>query len=443
MEPVDLIMKKRDGSQLSRQEMEFFITGASQDIWPDYQVAAMLMAMYLRGLSITETSDLTLAMAASGDQLDLSGIPGRKVDKHSTGGVGDTATLVLAPLVAACGVPTVKMSGRGLGFTGGTIDKLESIPGFNTTPSIASALELARQNGLVIMGQTENLTPADKKLYALRDVTGTVDSIPLIAASIMSKKIAAGADAIVLDVKCGSGAFMQDLDQARELARTMVGIGQEAGRSVVAVISSMDQPLGNSIGNTLEVAEAIRVLKGDASPDLWQVCLALGQEMLLLAGRAKTEAEAGQALQKARDSGAALARLADFLKGQGADPALAKEPGLLPQPTWTKTFSAPQGGYLTRIDTAGLGHLFVALGGGRRKKDDPIDYTAGFTLLARLGQQVKAGAPLVRVQANDQAKLDQVMARLPDIFSFAKSPDPVRPVILQIIRPDDISAGML
>jgi pyrimidine-nucleoside phosphorylase len=236
---------------------------------------------------------------------------------------------------------------------------------------------------------------------------------------------------------------MQDLDQARELARTMVGIGQEAGRSVVAVISSMDQPLGNSIGNTLEVAEAIRVLKGDASPDLWQVCLALGQEMLLLAGRAKTEAEAGQALQKARDSGAALARLADFLKGQGADPALAKEPGLLPQPTWTKTFSAPQGGYLTRIDTAGLGHLFVALGGGRRKKDDPIDYTAGFTLLARLGQQVKAGAPLVRVQANDQAKLDQVMARLPDIFSFAKSPDPVRPVILQIIRPDDISAGML
>ena len=443
MEPVDLIMKKRDGSQLSRQEMEFFITGASQDIWPDYQVAAMLMAMYLRGLSITETSDLTLAMAASGDQLDLSGIPGRKVDKHSTGGVGDTATLVLAPLVAACGVPTVKMSGRGLGFTGGTIDKLESIPGFNTTPSIVSALELARQNGLVIMGQTENLTPADKKLYALRDVTGHVDSIPLIAASIMSKKIAAGADAIVLDVKCGSGAFMQDLDQARELARTMVGIGQEAGRSVVAVISSMDQPLGNSIGNTLEVAEAIRVLKGDASPDLWQVCLALGQEMLLLAGRAKTEAEAGQALQKARDSGAALARLADFLKGQGADPALAKEPGLLPQPTWTKTFSAPQGGYLTRIDTAGLGHLFVALGGGRRKKDDPIDYTAGFTLLARLGQQVKAGAPLVRVQANDQAKLDQVMARLPDIFSFAKSPDPVRPVILQIIRPDDISAGML
>lgn len=436
VEAVDIIIKKRNGGRLSKKELDYFVAGASNDSWPDYQLAALLMAIFIQGMDIQETTDLALAMAASGDQLDLSALPGCKVDKHSTGGVGDTATLVLIPLVAACGVPTVKMSGRGLGFTGGTIDKLEAIPGFKTDLAPARALELARQNGLVIMAQTGNLTPADKKLYALRDVTGTVDSIALIAASIMSKKLAAGADAIVLDVKCGSGAFMADLDQARQLARTMVGIGQQAGRQLLALISSMEQPLGNSIGNSLELAEAIRVLKGDIDCDLWQVCLALGREMLLLAGQASSPAEAEQRLIHALTSGAALDRLAALLKGQGADPALAYQPELLPQAKYKKTFYTSQAGFLAQIDTAGLGQLFVALGGGRHKKDDPIDYTAGFTLHARLGDWLESGAPLLEVQANDLEKLDQVLADLPAIFGFSSQHPQVQPLILDIIRPD-------
>ncbi|MBP8988864.1 MAG: thymidine phosphorylase, partial [Clostridia bacterium] len=281
MNPVDLIIKKRDGGSLTTDEMNFFVQGAAQDTWPDYQIAAMLMAMFLRGLNEKETTDMTLAMVLSGDQLDLSAIPGIKVDKHSTGGVADTTTLVLAPLVSACGVPVVKISGRSLGFTGGTIDKLESIPGFRVSLDIDEAIALVRRHGLVILSQTDRLTPADRKLYALRDVTGTVESIPLIAASIMSKKIAAGADAIVLDVKCGSGAFMKNPDEARDLARVMIAIGKNVKKRVAAVISSMNQPLGHCIGNTLEVLEAISVLKGEAGGDLLQVVMALGTEMLI------------------------------------------------------------------------------------------------------------------------------------------------------------------
>jgi pyrimidine-nucleoside phosphorylase len=441
LNPVDLIIKKRDGGILTDNEMQYFIAGAAQDSWPDYQVSAMLMALFLRGMNATETAAMTLAMAESGDQFDLSSLPGIKVDKHSTGGVADTTTLVLAPLVAACGVPTVKISGRGLGFTGGTIDKLESIPGFRVSIDGKEALELVRQNGLIVMAQTDRLTPADKKLYALRDVTGTVDSIPLIAASIMSKKIAAGADAIVLDVKCGNGAFMRDLDQARSLATAMVEIGRQVGRRVVAVISSMDQPLGNYIGNTLEVIEAIDVLKGQAGGDLLEVSMVLGAEMLLAAKAAPDLVRARRMLGQALAGGAGLARFAGLVKSQGGDPRIIDNPELLPQPACRQTWQAPQGGYLAAIDTAQLGRLFVELGGGRKAKTDPIDYTAGMILLARLGQLVCKGDPLVHIQAADQAKVDQVAAELPSIFTFTDRPSNTGPLILDIIRGYDLDGS--
>lgn len=434
MNPVDLIIKKRDGGSLTTDEMNFFVQGAAQDTWPDYQIAAMLMAMFLRGLNEKETTDMTLAMVLSGDQLDLSAIPGIKVDKHSTGGVADTTTLILAPLVAACGVPVVKISGRGLGFTGGTIDKLESIPGFRVSLDIDEAIALVRRHGLVILSQTDRLTPADRKLYALRDVTGTVESIPLIAASIMSKKIAAGADAIVLDVKCGSGAFMKNPDEARDLARVMIAIGKNVKKRVAAVISSMDQPLGHCIGNTLEVLEAISVLKGEAGGDLLQVVMALGTEMLIAAEAAADPDDAIKKLQHALKSGAALKRFSDLISGQGGDPRIIDHPERLPQPRFKKQFIASDDGYLNRIDTMRLGYLFVHLGGGRKTKTDPIDYTAGLILHKRLGDWVQKGDVLVSIQAMDEAKVQMTEAALNDVFVFSKSPPDKKPLILDIIR---------
>lgn len=434
MNPVDLIIKKRDGGSLTTDEMNFFVQGAAQDTWPDYQIAAMLMAMFLRGLNEKETTDMTLAMVLSGDQLDLSAIPGIKVDKHSTGGVADTTTLVLAPLVAACGVPVVKMSGRGLGFTGGTIDKLESIPGFRVSLDIDEAIALVRRHGLVILSQTDRLTPADRKLYALRDVTGTVESIPLIAASIMSKKIAAGADAIVLDVKCGSGAFMKNPDEARDLARVMIAIGKNVKKRVAAVISSMDQPLGHCIGNTLEVLEAISVLKGEAGGDLLQVVMALGTEMLIAAEAAADPDDAIKKLQHALKSGAALKRFSDLISGQGGDPRIIDHPERLPQPRFKKQFIASADGYLNHIDTMRLGYLFVHLGGGRKTKTDPIDYTAGLILHKRLGDWVQKGDVLVSIQAMDEAKVQMTEAALNDVFVFSKTPPDKKPLILDIIR---------
>lgn len=434
MNPVDLIIKKRDGGSLTTDEMNFFVQGAAQDTWPDYQIAAMLMAMFLRGLNEKETTDMTLAMVLSGDQLDLSAIPGIKVDKHSTGGVADTTTLILAPLVAACGVPVVKISGRGLGFTGGTIDKLESIPGFRVSLDIDEAIALVRRHGLVILSQTDRLTPADRKLYALRDVTGTVESIPLIAASIMSKKIAAGADAIVLDVKCGSGAFMKNPDEARDLARVMIAIGKNVKKRVAAVISSMDQPLGHCIGNTLEVLEAISVLKGEAGGDLLQVVMALGTEMLIAAEAAADPDDAVKKLQHALKSGAALKRFSDLISGQGGDPRIIDHPERLPQPRFKKQFIASDDGYLNRIDTMRLGYLFVHLGGGRKTKTDPIDYTAGLILHKRLGDWVQKGDVLVSIQAMDEAKVQMTEAALNDVFVFSKTPPDKKPLILDIIR---------
>lgn len=434
MNPVDLIIKKRDGGSLTTDEMNFFVQGAAQDTWPDYQIAAMLMAMFLRGLNEKETTDMTLAMVLSGDQLNLSAIPGIKVDKHSTGGVADTTTLILAPLVAACGVPVVKISGRSLGFTGGTIDKLESIPGFRVSLDIDEAIALVRRHGLVILSQTDRLTPADRKLYALRDVTGTVESIPLIAASIMSKKIAAGADAIVLDVKCGSGAFMKNPDEARDLARVMIAIGKNVKKRVAAVISSMDQPLGHCIGNTLEVLEAISVLKGEAGGDLLQVVMALGTEMLIAAEAAADPDDAIKKLQHALKSGAALKRFSDLISGQGGDPRIIDHPERLPQPRFKKQFVASDDGYLNRIDTMRLGYLFVHLGGGRKTKTDPIDYTAGLILHKRLGDWVQKGDVLVSIQAMDEAKVQMTEAALNDVFVFSKTPPDKKPLILDIIR---------
>ncbi|MDD2458807.1 MAG: thymidine phosphorylase, partial [Eubacteriales bacterium] len=392
--------------------------------------------MFLKGLDDRETSDLTLAMARSGRQLDLSGLPGIKVDKHSTGGIADTTTLIVLPLVASCGVPVVKMSGRGLGFTGGTIDKLESIPGFVTGLSTDQAIAQAHSIGAVIMAQTDDLTPADKKLYALRDVTGTIESIPLIAASIMSKKIAAGADAIVLDVKCGNGAFMPDLESARALARQMVAIGQQVGRQVVAVITGMDQPLGNLIGNSLEVQEAVDVLQGRVTGDLLEVALTLGSEMLQLGGKSQSDGEARSLLQNALQSGAAARKLAEVIMAQKGNPAVVDQTDLLPQATLRHQVRASATGILTHIESAELGRALIALGGGRERKGDAIDPAVGLVLHKRLGDTVAANEVLVDILANDPARLESakgmVAAALtiqPEASGFMPPP-----VILDIIR---------
>ena len=431
--PVDLIIKKRDGGSLDRTEIKTFIEGVSNGSWPDYQIAAMLMALFLRGMTAEETADLTLAMAASGEQLDLTVIQGIKVDKHSTGGVADTTTLILAPLVAACGAPVVKVSGRSLGFTGGTIDKLESIPGFRVGLSTDEAIEQVRRDRLVIMSQTDNLTPADKKLYALRDVTGTVDSIPLIAASIMSKKIAAGADAIVLDVKCGNGAFMRTPEQAGALAATMVAIGKAVGRRVTAVISRMDQPLGRHIGNALEVQEAIDVLKGKAEGELLDVSLVLGAQMVMAAGLAADADAARRLLLDKLHSGAGLQALRTLISNQGGNPAVVDDPGLLPQPAYRRTWTTRRAGYLAAIDTAAIGRIFVELGGGRLTKNEPIDYSVGMIFRHRLGDWLKIDDPLVEICARSEADATRAEELLEQSIVLLAEPPAILPVILDII----------
>jgi len=433
MNIIELITKKRNGQQLETAEIEWFVRGVSDGSWQDYQISAMLMAMFIRGLDNRETADLTVAMARSGSQLDLSPIPGFKVDKHSTGGVADTTSLILVPLVAACGVPVVKLSGRGLGFTGGTLDKLESIPGFKVRLPVGEALALVRRYQAVILSADRNLNPADKKLYALRDVTATVDSIPLIASSIMSKKIAAGADGIVLDVKCGSGAFMPDLANARQLAVTMVDIGRRAGRQVAAVISSMAQPLGLNVGNSLEVIEAIEVLKGRVTGDLLEVSLLLGSHMLRLAGKSADLAAARALLLERLQSGAGLARFRDMIAGQGGDPRVLDDYSLFPQPGCRAVLTARRGGYLAAMDTAAVGRAFVAAGGGRVAQDDPIDYAAGFCFRHRLGDPVRAGDALVDIQAAGPEKLRAALDLLEPALVIADRPPEAVPVVLDQI----------
>jgi pyrimidine-nucleoside phosphorylase len=397
---VDLIEKKRDGQELSTEEINFIINGYTEGSIPDYQISALTMAIYFKGMTQRERADLTMAMVESGDQIDLSQIEGIKVDKHSTGGVGDTTTLVLGPLVAAVGVPIAKMSGRGLGHTGGTIDKLESVKGFHVEIENEEFIELVNKNKIAVIGQSGNLTPADKKLYALRDVTATVDSIPLIASSIMSKKIAAGADAIVLDVKTGAGAFMKTLDDSRELAKAMVRIGNNVGRRTMAVISDMSQPLGYAIGNALEVKEAIDTLKGEGPEDLTDLCLTLGSHMVYLADKASSLAEARTLLENVIKDGSALDKFKVFLSSQGGDASIVDDPSKMPQAKFTFELEAKEDGYVAEIIADEVGTAAMILGAGRATKESVIDLAVGLVLQKKIGDKVKKGESLVTIYSN-------------------------------------------
>ena len=401
MNMVDIIEKKKLGMALNEQEINRFVAGAADGSIPDYQLAALLMAIRLNGMNRLETAQLTLAMAHSGDVCDLSTVPGIPTDKHSTGGVGDTTTLILAPLVAACGVPVAKMSGRGLGHTGGTLDKLESIEGFDVGIGEERFLQQVRQIGVAVIGQTKNLAPADKTLYALRDVTATVDSLPLIASSIMSKKLASGAQAIVLDVKTGAGAIMHTLEQSIELAQAMVRIGLDAGRKVVALVTGMDEPLGSHVGNALEVKEAIDVLSGRTAGPLKDVSLALGARMLMLGGAAGDEREAVRKLEAALQSGAGLETLRRMIAAQGGNPACVDDVSRLPRAKVIADVAAPRSGFVHHMDTVALGMTAQAMGAGRRVKTDVIDHSVGFVLHKRIGDAVRAGEPLATVYARD------------------------------------------
>lgn len=404
MNMVNIIARKRDGFALTRRELSFFAEGAADGSIPDYQLAAMLMAIYLNGLDDEETAMLTEAMAAAGDSFDLSGIDGVKVDKHSTGGVADTTTLILAPLVASLGVPVIKMSGAGLGFSGGTLDKLSSIPGFRMDLDMETALRYTKERGIALMGQTGDIAPADKRLYALRDVTATVESLPLIAASIMSKKLAAGADAIVLDVKCGSGAFMKTEADALKLARLMIAAGRRAGRRMCAVITGMDEPLGSNIGNSLEVIEAAETLKGRVKGELLEVSLTLGAHMLRLAGRAANEGEGRALLEKALADGDGIKKFKELVKGQGGNPEALEDYSLLPQAAHRLCVKAEKSGYIYSMDTAAIGAAGVETGAGRHKKEDIIDYGAGIIMKKRLGDCVRVGDEVAEIHSGDASK---------------------------------------
>ena len=434
MRMYDIIMKKRNGGELSKEEIDFFIGGYTKGEIPDYQVSALMMAIYFRKMTEAETLALTMAMADSGDRLDLSGIRGVKVDKHSTGGVGDKTSLALAPMVAACGIPVAKMSGRGLGHTGGTIDKLESFPGFTTALTTERFIENVNQIGMAIMGQTADLAPADKKLYALRDVTATVDNLSLIASSIMSKKLAAGADAIVLDVKTGSGAFMKQEAEARALAEEMVKIGKNAGRRTVAVISDMDQPLGFAVGNALEVREAIETLEGHGPADFLELCLTLGSQMLMAGGKAESAREAEGMLRGVIADGSALRKLAEFVEAQGGDSHVVYHPELLPEAAITLPVEAPKSGYVTRIVCDEVGICSLILGGGRETKESEIDLSVGLVLRKKVGDYVESGEPLAVIHANDAGKAEQARTRYLKACTIAGDAPERTPFIKDILR---------
>lgn len=426
MRMVDIIENKRDGRELSTEEIQFFIKGYTDGSIPDYQASALLMAIYFQGMTEKERADLTMAMVDSGDKIDLAKIEGIKVDKHSTGGVGDTTTLVLGPLVAALGVPVAKMSGRGLGHTGGTIDKLESVTGFHVEIENDEFIKLVNQNKIAVIGQSGNLTPADKKLYALRDVTATVNSIPLIAGSIMSKKIAAGADAIVLDVKTGAGAFMKTLDDSRELAKAMVRIGNNVGRNTMAVISDMSQPLGFAIGNALEVKEAIDTLKGEGPEDLTELSLTLGSHMVYLAKKASSLSEAREMLLGVIKDGTALETFKTFLSSQGGDASVVDDPSRLPQAKYTFELEAKEDGYVAEIIADEIGTAAMLLGAGRATKESVIDLAVGLMLRKKIGDQVKKGESLVTIYS-DFENVEEVKTKLYEniTISSEKVPAPV------------------
>ncbi|WP_127585946.1 pyrimidine-nucleoside phosphorylase [Paenibacillus koleovorans] len=440
MRTVDLIQKKRDGGELSREELAFLIQGYTSGRIPDYQLSAWAMAVYFRGMSARETADLTLEMAASGDTVDLHSIAGVKVDKHSTGGVGDTVSLVLAPLVAAAGVPVAKMSGRGLGHTGGTIDKLEAISGFKVELTQEQFVDQVNRHGVAIIGQSGNITPADKKLYGLRDVTATVNSIPLIASSIMSKKIASGADAIVLDVKTGSGAFMKTLDDSIALAQAMVAIGTEVGRETVAVISSMDQPLGVAVGNALEVRLAVETLKGHGPADLEELCRTLGSHMLVLGGKALDTEEAREMLSELIAKGYALKKFKEFVACQGGSPSFIDQYSLLPTAKHVVAVEAPVAGYVAAIEAEGIGVSAMLLGAGRETKEAAIDLAAGLLLRRKIGDRVEAGEPLVELHTNrtDPKLLDEVKRRVLEAYRITDTPVEPPQLILAVVTKDGV-----
>ncbi|WP_054026338.1 pyrimidine-nucleoside phosphorylase [Bacillus sp. FJAT-28004] len=408
MRMVDLIEKKRDGEELTTEEINFIIEGYTKDEIPDYQVSALAMAIFFKDMTERERADLTMAIVNSGDTIDLSAIEGVKVDKHSTGGVGDTTTLVLAPLVAALDIPVAKMSGRGLGHTGGTIDKLEAIAGFHVEIDKDEFVNLVNKDKIAVIGQSGNLTPADKKLYALRDVTATVNSIPLIASSIMSKKIAAGSDAIVLDVKTGAGAFMKTVEDAKELAHAMVSIGNNVGRKTMAVISDMSQPLGFAIGNALEVKEAIDTLQGKGPKDLEELCLALGSQMVFLANKASSLEEAEELLKEVIRNGKALDKFKSFIANQGGDPSVVDHPEKLPQAAYLIEVPAKADGVVTEIIADEIGTAAMLLGAGRATKESEIDLAVGLMLNKKIGDSVKTGESLVTIHSNRE-NVDDVL----------------------------------
>ncbi len=417
MRMVDLIEKKRDGEELTGEEINFIIKGYTDESVPDYQMSAFAMAIFFKGMTAEESANLTMAMVASGEQIDLSPIEGIKVDKHSTGGVGDTTTLALAPLVAALGIPVAKMSGRGLGHTGGTIDKLESVPGFHVEMSNEEFIDQVNKDKIAVIGQSANLTPADKKLYGLRDVTATVNSIPLIASSIMSKKIAAGADAIVLDVKIGSGAFMKDLNDAKKLASAMVKIGNAVNRKTIAVISDMSQPLGFAVGNALEVKEAIDTLRGQGPADLQELCFTLGSYMVLLAGKAETPEEARVKLEEVINNGKALETFKTFLSAQGGDTSVVDDPSKLPTAKYIFEVEAKEAGFVSEILADKIGTAAMVLGAGRATKASTIDLAVGLLLRKKIGDQVTKGESLVTVHSN-QENVDEVIKQIYDCYKI-------------------------
>lgn len=433
MRMIDIIDKKRDGKSLTREEIEFFVNGYTRGEVPDYQASSLAMAIFFQDMNDEERAALTMSMVNSGERIDLSDINGIKVDKHSTGGVGDTTTLVLAPLVAAVGVPVAKMSGRGLGHTGGTIDKLESVKGFNVEISEKDFIKLVNDNQVAVIGQSGNLTPADKKLYALRDVTGTVNSIPLIALSIMSKKIAAGADAIVLDVKTGSGAFMKTLDDAEALAHAMVRIGNNVGRNTMAIISDMSQPLGNAVGNALELKEAIATLKGNGPKDLTELVLTLGSQMVVLAEQAESLDEARQMLVDAIKTGKALNKFKTFLSNQGGDDSIVDSPEKLPSAKYQVEFKAKKDGFITEIIANEIGVASMMLGAGRQTKEDVIDLGVGIVLNKKVGEHVEKGENILTIHTNTK-KIDDILNKLDNsitIESKGEAPTLIHKIITE------------
>ncbi len=437
MRALDLIIKKRDKLPLSKPEIDFLIDSYARDIVPDYQMAAWAMAVLLNGMTDQEITDLTMAMAHSGEVLDLSEIGSLVVDKHSTGGVGDKTTLSVAPMVAACGLPVGKMSGRGLGFSGGTIDKLESIPGYRSDLTTEQFIHQLKSIGIVLTGQSADLAPADGKLYSLRDVTGTVQSIPLIASSVMSKKIAGGADAIVLDVKVGKGAFMQTLEDARKLAHVMVAIGKLSGRRVIAVLSPMDQPLGEAVGNALELKEAVELLKGIGPEDYRYHCFHLAAYMLILGKKAATMEEALMMAERSITDGSALKKLEELVAAQNGDVAFIRNLDLLPKATIKMTILAEKSGWVSVVDAKEVGESSVVLGAGRSKKDDKIDFGVGILVKVKVGDKVTEKQPLFEIHANEEERLNQVLHKLKNAVKIVDEPVEAPPYFWDVIGLDE------